>query len=158
VTALTLRPMTPDELAAYGGQQADGYARQMVEFGGLPEEDAALKAKADMERLWPNGEPAQGHHLFTAEVEDGQVVGHLWLCEQSPSGRPGQAWIYDIEVLADHRGKGYGRDLMLAARDEAKRLGCTNLGLNVFGGNDVAIRLYQSLGFRTTNIQMSKPL
>jgi len=156
VTALTLRPMTDDELAKFVGQQESGYARQMVEFGGFKEEDAFAKARADMERLWPGRQPGEGQQLFMAEI-DGEVVGHLWLAEES-AGRVGQAWIYDIEVETRHRGHGYGRDLMLAACEEARRLGCTRIGLNVFGGNDVAIRLYQSLGFRTTQMQMSKSL
>ena len=157
MTALTLRPMNPDEVATFVAQQEHGYVQQMVEFAGLPEDDAVAKARADMERYLPEGRPGEGQHLFVAEA-GGDVVGHLWLAKQSPSPRAGEAWIYDIEVLAAHRGKGYGRDLTLAACEEAKRLGCRSLGLNVFGGNDVAIRLYQSLGFRTTNLQMSKAL
>ena len=157
MTALTLRPMNPAELATFVAQQEHGYVQQMVEFAGLPEEDALAKARADMERYLPGGQPGEGQHLFMAEV-GGDVVGHLWLAQESPSPRKGEAWIYDIEVLAAHRGSGYGRDLMLAACEEAERLGCTSIGLNVFGGNDVAIRLYQSLGFRTTNLQVSKAL
>lgn len=157
MTALTLRPMNSDELATFVGQQEHGYVQQMIEFAGLPEEDAVTKARADMERYLPGGRPGEGQHLFMAEA-GGDVVGHLWLAEESPSPRTGEAWIFDIEVQAAHRGNGYGRDLMLAACEEAKRLGCTSLGLNVFGGNDVAIRLYQSLGFRTSNMQMSKAL
>ena len=45
-----------------------------------------------------------------------------------------------------------GRQLVLAALDKAKALGCTSIKLNVFGG-DVAIRLYQSLGFRTAQMR-----
>jgi ribosomal protein S18 acetylase RimI-like enzyme len=157
VTVLTLRPMTDAEVASYGKGQEDGYARQMVEFGGMTEADAAAKASADMDRYWPDGRPAEGHHLFAAEV-DGEVVGRLWLSVRSPDDVAGQGWIFDIEVDRTHRGKGLGRALMLAAFDQAKALGCTSLKLNVFGGNDVAIRLYQSLGFRTAQMQMTKLL
>jgi len=157
VTALTLRSMTDDELASYGKTQEGGYARQMVEFGGMAEADAAAKAAADMERYWPGGRPAEGHHLFAAEA-DGEVVGHLWLSVRSRDDVAGQGWIFDIEVDSAHRGQGFGREIMLAAFDQARALGCTSLALNVFGGNDIAIRLYQSLGFRTTHMQMSRPL
>jgi ribosomal protein S18 acetylase RimI-like enzyme len=149
--------MTDDELAKFVEQQEKGYARQMTEFGGMPEADALAKARADMERLWPAGRPGDGQHLFMAEVE-GEVVGHLWLALQSPSSQSGQGWVYDVEVEPSHRGRGYGRELMLAAFDRARQLGCTSLGLNVFGGNDIAIKLYQSLGFRTGSMQMTKTL
>ena len=157
MTELTLRPMTDDELASYGATQEDGYAQQMVDFGGIAEADAATKARADMERYWPAGRPAEGHHVFAAQV-DGEVIGHLWLSVQSPEDVAGQGWIFDIEVGDGHRGQGLGRQIMLAAIDKAKALGCTSLKLNVFGGNDVAIRLYQSLGFRTAQMQMTKQL
>ncbi|MGH8825547.1 MAG: GNAT family N-acetyltransferase [Jiangellaceae bacterium] len=158
MTVLTLRPMTDDELAAYAKTQEDGYARQMVDFGGMTEAEAVAKASADMERYWPSGRPAEGHHVFAAEV-DGEVVGHLWLSGNSPNNDvAGQGWIYDVEVDPAYRGRGLGRELMQAALDQARTLGCTSLALNVFGGNDVAIRLYQSLGFRTTHMQMSKAL
>jgi ribosomal protein S18 acetylase RimI-like enzyme len=95
--------------------------------------------------------------VFAAEV-DGEVIGHLWLSVHSPEDVTGQGWIFDIEVDDAHRGQGLGRQLMLAALDKAKALGCTSIKLNVFGGNDVAIRLYQSLGFRTAQMQMTKQL
>ena len=157
MTELTLRTMTDDELASYGRTREDGYAQQMVDFGGIAEADAAAKARVDMERYWPGGRPAEGHHVFAAEV-DGEVIGHLWLSVHSPEDVTGQGWIFDIEVDDAHRGQGLGRQLMLAALDKAKALGCTSIKLNVFGGNDVAIRLYQSLGFRTAQMQMTKQL
>jgi ribosomal protein S18 acetylase RimI-like enzyme len=47
---------------------------------------------------------------------------------------------------------------MEVAERQAREYGCSSLGLNVFGGNEVAIRLYQSLGYRTTSQQMNKRL
>lgn len=157
MTALTVRPMTEAEQEAYRDKVAQGYVRQRVEFGGESEDVAAVHARESMERLWPGGRPAAGQHLYAAEV-DGQLVGTLWLSETTPDGTPGNGWIYDVEIDDEHRGKGYGRDLICAAEELATELGCTTLGLNVFGGNEVAISLYQSLGFRPSSLQMSKPL
>jgi GNAT superfamily N-acetyltransferase len=157
VTALTVRPMTAAEQAAYRDKVAEAYVRHRVEFGGEDDTAAAGHARDSMERLWPDGRPADGQHLYAAEV-DGDVVGALWLSETTPDGTEGNGWIYDVEIEDEHRGKGYGRDLICAAEDLAREFGCTTLGLNVFGGNEVAISLYQSLGFRPSSLQMSKPL
>jgi len=68
------------------------------------------------------------------------------------------AWVYNVEVDATERGKGYGRAILLAAEEELVRRGVTRLALNVFADNTVALRLYEDLGFRTTAQQMIKQL
>ncbi|KQN41066.1 N-acetyltransferase [Frigoribacterium sp. Leaf44] len=40
----------------------------------------------------------------------------------------------------------------------AARHGAETLGLNVFGYNEVARHLYESLGYETTAVQMKKPV
>lgn len=158
MTGLSLRAMTAEEMADYRTQLETGYIRQQVDLGGYSEADAAERARTSLAELWPDGGPAEGHHLMVGEV-DGTAVGRLWLAQEAkPPAVPGQAWIFDIEVDEAARGRGHGRGLMQAALDMARELGCTSLGLNVFGGNDVAIKLYQSLGFRTRAMQMSRTL
>ncbi|MFD8085922.1 hypothetical protein ACFV4F_29985 [Kitasatospora sp. NPDC059722] len=47
---------------------------------------------------------------------------------------------------------------MLLAERECLAAGVRTLGLNVFTVNEVAIRLYASLGYRVTNRLYGKPL
>ena len=47
---------------------------------------------------------------------------------------------------------------MLLAEDQVKTMGGRELGLNVFGFNTVARGLYESLGYETVAIRMSKRL
>ncbi len=57
-----------------------------------------------------------------------------------------------------HRGRGLGRAAMVLAEEAARSQGASELGLNVFGPNTVARRLYESLGYETTAVNMRKPL
>jgi len=157
VNALAIRPMTPAEIDAYVDHVALGYFQQRIEYGSEPPEVAERHTAEAMERFFPHRRPAEGQHLFAAEVA-GEVVGSLWLAEQARGGPDGQGWVYDVEIDPAYRGKGYGRALMEVAERQAREYGCSSLGLNVFGGNEVAIRLYQSLGYRTTSQQMNKRL
>ena len=154
---VTLRPMTDVETKAYIAQAMAGYADQLSEFGGRDRADARAKAETDLGRLFPDGQLTEGHRLRVAEV-DGKAVGRLWIAPDSPSWPVGTAYIYDIEVDESARGQGFGRDIMVAAEAEAGEMGCTSIALNVFGGNAPAIRLYQSLGFEVTSLQLRKPL
>ena len=47
---------------------------------------------------------------------------------------------------------------MALLRDEARALGLERIELNVFGGNEGARRLYQSLGYQETFVTMAKDL
>jgi ribosomal protein S18 acetylase RimI-like enzyme len=79
----------------------------------------------------------------------------LWLGEPT-DGEAESLWVFDIEIDPEHRGRGLGRDTMLLAEEEARRLGRTRIKLNVFARNAVARALYLSLGFEAMAIQMSK--
>jgi ribosomal protein S18 acetylase RimI-like enzyme len=144
--------MTSEEVAAYKARQAEGYYRQQVELGGFTEQAARARTEESMRRFWSDARPPAGHHLFTAEAS-GRTVGWLWFSETSDV--PGEAWIFDVEVAADVRGRGYGRAIMREALVKVRAMGCVKLGLNVFGSNDVAINLYRSMGFRTQSMQMT---
>lgn len=153
MSALALRAMDAVQAAAYRTAVLKGFVAQQVEFGGFTEAEALERGRTSMDRLWPGEAVPAGHHVWNAE-DDGVVVGRLWLAERTPEGPEGKAWVFDIEIDEATRGRGLGRALMRAALERAREFGCTTVGLNVFGGNAVAIGLYESLGFRVQAQQM----
>ncbi|MGC9667473.1 N-acetyltransferase family protein [Planosporangium sp. 12N6] len=152
----TLRPMTAAELAARTGTLIEEYALDLHRSRNLPLDRARAEARRQSAELLPDGVDTDGALLFTA-VADGVAVGWVWISLPAPD-RPDTAWIYEITVDPEHRGNGHGRATMRAAEDELARRGVPRLALNVFGDNTAAIRLYESLGFRTTSMQMAKPV
>jgi ribosomal protein S18 acetylase RimI-like enzyme len=155
---LILVPLTEEEFAARRETLAAGYADSLHRSRGLTPEQARERAAQQVAQLLPEGLHTEGTLLFNAIV-DGRQVGWIWIA--LPDGtpeRPDAAWIYDIEIEPEHRGKGYGRALMEAAERELVARGVDKLALNVFGFNTPAIRLYESLGFEVTAQQMAKPL
>ncbi|MBS2937406.1 GNAT family N-acetyltransferase [Nocardioides sp. J2M5] len=149
---LRLRPMTEDEHATYRAQSEREYADDIAEAGGLDADTAAARSAEEFARLLPDGTSSPGMHLWTAEV-DGEPVGIGWIeLRQRPNGT--SAWVFDLRVDDAQRGKGLGRALMEAMHAAARDLGATSVGLNVFGHNTTAVRLYESLGYRVTAQQM----
>lgn len=55
--------------------------------------------------------------------------------------------IHDVIVTEALRGQGIGKQLMLAAEDLARELGCCKLTLEVLEGNTKAQAAYKSLGY-----------
>ena len=81
------------------------------------------------------------------------ILGSLTLAMfRIPTGL--RAWIEDVVVDGDARGKGVGRLLNEAALERARRAGATTVDLTSRPSREAANRLYQRLGFlpRETNV------
>jgi GNAT superfamily N-acetyltransferase len=155
---LGMEPMTEEELAAYLSVTREGYIRQRVELGGEDPEQARQVADRQYAEFFPGGRPAEGHLLFTGRDSDtGTTVGRLWLHTRR-GGAGTSVWIFDVEVDEDRRGQGWGRELMTYAEKWARGQGAGEIGLNVFGGNTVARRLYSSLGYDERSVTMGRRL
>ena len=150
-----LRPLRDDEVAAYLPHVKTMYAAELVEHLHLGADAAAARAERSATDAFPGGVVGKGHWLFAVEDGEGTRVGVLWLGEPF-DGETDSLWVYDIEIDPDHRRRGLGRDTMLLAEQEARRLGRRRIKLNVFARNAAARALYLSLGFEEMAIQMSK--
>jgi ribosomal protein S18 acetylase RimI-like enzyme len=150
-----IRPMRADEFADYRRRTITEYAAEHVRVGSWTEEEAEQRAAKQTDDVLPDGVATEGQALLVAEV-DGEAVGLVWV-GPAPGGRAGW-WIYDIEVIAAQRRRGYGRALLEAAEREVRRRGGEAIGLNVFGGNDAARQLYEASGYELTSFQMRKRL
>jgi ribosomal protein S18 acetylase RimI-like enzyme len=151
---LTLRDLTPEEYASYRIVVRDGYRDDLIENGGHDPEEATEKALRDTQDVLPEGAPADGQVVKAAELE-GRLAGYLWLGKASI---PGMAWVQSVDIEPELRGQGLGRELMELAERLSAELGYRRIGLNVMGGNTVARRLYDSLGYTLLHQQMAKDL
>jgi ribosomal protein S18 acetylase RimI-like enzyme len=147
--------MTQEEFSSYRRRAISQYAAEHVRAGTWSAEQAEQRAAKETDDVLPDGVDTGGMALLVAETA-GEVVGLVWV-GPAPAERPGW-WIYDIEVVPAQRRRGYGRALLEAAEREAQRRGGHSIGLNVFGGNDVALGLYESSGYEVATIQMRKRL
>ena len=83
--------------------------------------------------------------------DDGMVLGYAF-CQISEI-RDNQLlediktlYIDDICVDENARGKHIGKSLFEHVRDYAKSIGCNNITLNVWEGNEPALRFYKNMG------------
>lgn len=154
--SLLLTPMTAERFRSWNEHQIAAFAQDKVDAGNWPEEGALERSAEEIARLLPRGTETPGHWVFEAHV-DGREVGTLWLFTD-PASDPPEAFIYDIEISPDERGSGFGRELLEAAEGWCADHSIGVLRLHVFGFNEVAISLYESAGFETTNINMAKQI
>lgn len=96
-----------------------------------------------------------GQSVLVAEDEHG-VCGFAWLViEIEYSGRR-RGEVSAIHVASRVRGQGVGRLLMEEAEALAKTYGCEVMHLMVTTSNEVAVGLYNNLGYKVTRYQMEK--
>lgn len=155
---LTVRPMTSIEFDAFRSRTDQEYAAEQVRAGNWTAEEAEVRSAKLTDELLPQGVETPGMLLLTAEISDGEVIGHVWVALEHQPGSSVGAWIYEFEINSDQRGKGFGRELLRSAELEAVKRGVTAIGLNVFGPNVVARTLYESAGYHVTSSRMHKEL
>ena len=155
---VTLRKMTGPEFDVFRVKLIAEYAAENVSAGRWSAEEAEEKSAAQTEELLPQGVETPRVLVMIAEDSDGERIGHVWVGLDRKGTTSGGAWIYDIEVAENHRGKGYGRAILHAAEQETLKNGVSSIGLNVFGPNTVARSLYESAGYEITAQQMQKSL
>ncbi len=91
--------------------------------------------------------------------EDGKVLGYAF-CELrevpfSTTMVPHKSlFIDDLCVDKNIRSKGVGKALFDYVKQEAKKMGCYEVTLNVWEGNDAAISFYKKMGMQIKEYQM----
>ena len=153
-----LVPMSEAAFVEFQRTAVEGYASQNVASGGWPPESALELSRAEHKRLLPDGHATKNAYLF--EIFDSAAnatVGSLWLAVQDATGTP-RGYVYYVEIAEKHRGKGHAKRAFEALEPFCRKLGVTTIGLHVFACNAPARKLYETLGYEVTGINMQKSL
>ncbi|CCK84672.1 GNAT family acetyltransferase [Lactobacillus equicursoris 66c] len=97
--------------------------------------------------------------IYVAVNDEDEVLGYVFtqLQEQPFSTNMVQfksLFIDDLCVDSAARSQGVGRALLDFVKEEGKRLGCYEITLNVWAGNDSSIRFYEKNGLKTKETTM----
>ncbi len=95
---------------------------------------------------------------YMAEGASGEFLGYLVLGESGFLTPETHAFIYDIWVVPEHRGKGVGKSLVEWAGEWARKRGHRKIKLEVAETNARARHVYESLGFRVERRYMGRIL
>ena len=95
--------------------------------------------------------------------DDGGVLGHAFCqiqCVENHRLMQDIKTLYIDDICVDEaaRGRHIGRALYEYVRDYAKSIGCHNITLNVWEGNDAACAFYRSMGMKVQKTGMEAVL
>jgi len=130
------------------------YADDHVRNGNWPAEEALERSKKEFEQLLPEGVNSTDQFLYAIVDEtDGNKLGLLWV-----ELKDHKAFIYDFIIDEAFRGKGYGKQALLALDEKLKSMAVQSIDLHVFGDNITAQELYKKMGYQIAGIRMKKVL
>lgn len=147
-----LVPMEQKDFEPYLERDIREYAEEHVRNGNWKKEEALEKSRTEHQQLLPDGLQSRNQHLFSIINDaDDQKLGVLWVNVES-----GQAFIYDFRIEDEYRGKGYGKQALMALDEKLQSMNVQSVSLHVFGDNITAQELYKKMGFEITGIHMRK--
>jgi len=98
------------------------------------------------------------YNLLVAKAGD-SVVGFVDFTTRKTALHPAPCGLIDeLIVTEDYRGQGIGRQLISAAVDECRQLGCCEIEVSTQKTNAKAREFYKSLGFEDVGILLEMQL
>lgn len=146
--------MTETEFDSWQLTIAEEFAAEQVTAGRWAADGSVRRALESNSELLPQGLSTPRMLILRGFSADGEPVGRAWIGLDHPRGAPDMAFLYDIEVAEQRRGRGLGRALLEAVEDAVMDAGVHSLELNVFGHNRPAVALYDSAGYAVSTQQM----
>ncbi len=149
-----LIPMKQADFEPYLERDIREYAEEHVRNGNWNQAEALERSRKEHQQLLPDGLQSKNQYLFSImDTPSGQKLGALWVNVEN-----NQAFIYDFRIDEAQRGKGYGKQALLALDEKLKSMNVKSVGLHVFGDNTRALELYRKMGFQVTGMFMKKTL
>jgi len=84
--------------------------------------------------------------MWLVKTNKGEMIGQVFV--QLPKKKKTAAYLHAFRVKKEYRGLGIGTILMERVEIEVKRLGYSEINLNVSFDNPKALKLYQFRGYR----------
>jgi ribosomal protein S18 acetylase RimI-like enzyme len=155
---VALDPMTEEAFLEWFEHFCIYYGQEHAKTGRWLVDEAPRRAREEITNVLHGGLNTNDNYLCTInDPELGQSVGALWFAVIEQHGKR-FAVIYHIEIHEDFRHRGYATQTFLEIEKRARELGASRIKLHVFGHNYGARKLYEKLGYVTTNIDVMKML
>jgi ribosomal protein S18 acetylase RimI-like enzyme len=148
--------MTEEEFSEYLDPMVESYARERARNFRVPIEDEREVAIRQVSELLSEGVKTKEHFLYTIVAKKtGETVGHLWVKMEVEKKH---AFIYDISIREDLRGRGFGRQALRLLDAKLAEKKVEQVGLFVWADNVIAQNLYESEGYYPVGFALQKNL
>lgn len=151
---ITLASMTQAELDEYLHEATQALADELVRAHNWPIEKSLAAAIQSFDAALPRRTIETPGQFLRTILADGRKVGILWYGIRSPQ----EAFIWDVLIYPQWRGKGYAGEALALMEGELLDMNVTSVTLSVFAHNFSAARLYSKAGYAPVLTRMNKQL
>lgn len=146
---MTIRFLTAEDASAFQELRLSALIESPTAFSSSYEEEC----DAPMALITARLTPADDHSVFGA-FQGCELVGMIGIFRERQHKLTHKAIVWGMYVAPSHRSKGFGRGLLTEAlRFAGSIAGVRQVKLSVNASNDVAIALYENLGFMEFGIE-----
>jgi ribosomal protein S18 acetylase RimI-like enzyme len=133
------------------------YAEENIAVGRWRAEEALGLSRSETENMLSQGLETPDQHIFEifASVEQ-EPVGYVWVAAM-PSGNAKVAFIVQLKIRPESQRQGHGRAALDLVEQRARHIGLAGMALQVFAHNPGAQTLYESVGYKVSSFNMTKP-
>ena len=144
---LELKPMTQDMYNNYIKKAIQQYAEEVAKSRGIDLDKALQLTNEEFNTLLPNGLKSENQYFNTIINDENEHIGIMWFSTESNHGK-NEAFLCDIEINKEYRGKGYGHESMKLLESKIKEFNLDSICLHVFLRNEIACTLYNKIGYQ----------
>ena len=123
------------------------YAEEGAQSGNIDFDKSLQQSKKEFNTLLPNGLKSENQYLHIIINDENENIGIMWFSTESNHG-DNEAFLYDIEINKEYRGKGYGHESMELLESKVKEFNLGSISLHVFLHNEIANSLYNKIGYQ----------
>jgi ribosomal protein S18 acetylase RimI-like enzyme len=148
--------MRSNEYPAFQDAAIALFAAESARAGRVLESASLAWSEAETMKILPEGIETPNHLFYTIREDETETVGYIW-CGRDRDKKT-RMFLYTILIFENFRSRGYGSRALQLLEGELKAKGYDSIGLHVYSFNEQAVRLYRKLGYRETNLVMSKEI
>lgn len=157
VETMEFMELSPDEFNDFKSQSLE-IARSQYQSLLSGREEVVIRLLSEVwSSCFPSAEYSKGPHYAFSLRESDKQIGYIWYeIKQELGAKVLHLW--ELLVRPEVRGQGYGTKAMQHLETIANQHSVQAIELSVLANNAAAIALYQSAGFQTQSLKMSKAL